>query len=99
LKESFVLKAAQKLFSNKGTPFLFLMMSKKADNFDEVADAFRAVAKENSGKIIGVFLNTEDPSTAQVINYLGVKEADYPTYRLLNLDLVSFPTTNDWMRL
>ena len=63
-------------------------MSKKSDDYEAAADAVRAVAKENAGKVIAVYLNTEDAMAGQVLQYLSLKEGDYPAYRLLNLEKV-----------
>lgn len=82
------LQAAGKLFGNKETPFFFLAMSKESEDYEKVMEAVRTVAKANAGKIVAVYLNTDDKAAGQVLNYLDLKDGDYPTYRLLNLEKV-----------
>ncbi|XP_067935867.1 protein disulfide-isomerase-like [Watersipora subatra] len=86
LLTEFAPETAQKLFSGKDVPFFFLAMAKTSDEYEAGAEAVRAVAKKHAGRVIAVYLNTEDKSAAQVLQYLDLKEGDYPAYRLLNLD-------------
>ena len=93
------------MFANKEVPFLFLAMSKTsdADLFETTAESVRTIAKESNGKIIAVYLNTDDKSASQVLTYLDLKSEDYPTYRILNLEKVSWWESNDlsmvsWVR-
>ena len=61
-----------------------------ADLFETTAESVRTIAKESNGKIVAVYLNTDDKSASQVLNYLDLKSEDYPTYRILNLEKVSW---------
>jgi len=88
LLTEFSQQAAGKLFANKEVPFLFLAMSKTgdADLYESTTESVRTIAKEAEGAVVAVHLNTDDKSASQVLNYLDLKEDDYPTYRILNLE-------------
>lgn len=59
-----------------------------ADLYESTTESVRTIAKEAEGAVVAVHLNTDDKSASQVLNYLDLKEDDYPTYRILNLEKV-----------
>jgi len=64
---------------------LLIFMSKEAENFNEVNDSVRELAKGYKGKLLFVFVNTDVEENSRITEFFGLGKDDYPAVRLISL--------------
>lgn len=79
-------ETAPKIFGGEIKNHLLAFLSKKADNFKELLDAFSASAKLFKGKVLFIYIDTEVADNERILEFFGLKKEDAPTLRLINLD-------------
>jgi len=76
---------APKVFGGEIKTHFLLFLSKKSDAYEGAAENIRKVAVSNKGKMLFVFINIDVEDNLRILEFFGLKEADVPTYRLINL--------------
>jgi len=79
-------ETAPKIFGGEIKNHLLAFVSKKADDFKALIDAFTASAKSFKGKVLFIYIDTEVADNERILEFFGLKKEDAPTLRLINLD-------------
>ena len=98
LVTEFTDESAAKIFGGEVKNHLLLFLSKKADTFQSLLDGFSVAAKPYKGKVLFIYINIDIEDNERIMEFFGLKKADAPTMRLINLaeDMVKYkPESND----
>lgn len=85
----YIFQNAPKVFGGEIKTHFLLFLSKKSDAYEGAAENIRKVAVSNKGKMLFVFINIDVEDNLRILEFFGLKEADVPTYRLINLGEVN----------
>lgn len=98
LVTEFTQEAASKIFGGDVKNHLLLFINKKADDFQDKYDTFKKVAPKHKGKILFIYINLDEEDNLRILEFFGIKVADCPTYRYIQLgeDMMKYkPDTSD----
>jgi len=98
LVTEFTQEAAGKIFGGDVKNHLLLFISKTAEDFKEKYDVYKQVAADFKGKVLFIYINLDDEDNLRILEFFGLKVADCPTYRYIQLgdDMQKYrPDTSD----
>lgn len=81
----FTQEAAQKIFGGEIKNHLLFFLSKKAPDFKERTESYSAAASEYKGKVLFIYINTDEDDNKRILEFFGLKEEDVPAIRFINL--------------
>ncbi|VDD75123.1 unnamed protein product [Mesocestoides corti] len=65
---------------------ILVFMSKSYDGYKAYMDVLKKIGVEFRGRAHVVLINTEEESHERILDFLGVKKEECPTYRVIELD-------------
>jgi len=98
LVTEFTQEAAGKIFGGDVKNHLLLFVSKAAEDFKEKYDVYKQVAADFKGKVLFIYINLDEEDNLRILEFFGLKVADCPTYRYIQLgdDMQKYrPDTSD----
>lgn len=98
LVTEFTQESASKIFGGDVKNHILLFVSKKSDSFQSHFDVFKVVAQKFKGKVLFIYLNTDEEDNGRVLEFFGLKVSECPTIRYIHLgdDMVKFkPDSGD----
>nr|AMM62657.1 conotoxin-specific protein disulfide isomerase variant 2 [Conus textile] len=95
LINEFTQETAQKIFS--GDVQSHLMLFVKKEGAKDTLDTFKAAAGEFKGKVLFIYLDTTKEENEHIMGFFGLKAADAPAMRLIQLgeDLAKYKPESD----
>ncbi|MGH0158591.1 UNVERIFIED_CONTAM: hypothetical protein FKN15_000315 [Acipenser sinensis] len=78
-------KTSGKIFTSLVTSHILLFTSKTADDFRELHGEFQSAAVEFRGKVLFVFVDTDETRNGRIFEVFHVREVDTPAVRIINL--------------
>uniref|UniRef100_UPI00358E586D protein disulfide-isomerase-like n=1 Tax=Myxine glutinosa TaxID=7769 RepID=UPI00358E586D len=94
----FSTEVAPKLFAHLVRVHTLLFASNESSSFPELYAEFRGAAASFRGKIIFVFVNTEEPSNGRLLDFFALNEDELPEIRLIHMENKTHkfrPVTNE----
>jgi protein disulfide-isomerase A1 len=93
----FTQESAQKIFGGEVKNHLLLFVSKGDDKFDAQMVEYKAAATTFKGKVLFIYINIDDEDNQRILEFFGMKAADCPSYRYINLgeDMTKYKPDND----
>ncbi|XP_033023738.1 protein disulfide-isomerase-like protein of the testis [Lacerta agilis] len=79
------LETSVKIFDVPVENHIVLFMAKSADTFGSAYDNYTSAASEFRGKIMFIFVDTDETRNGRVIEYFRVTEVEVPSVQILNL--------------
>uniref|UniRef100_A0A0B7B8N8 Protein disulfide-isomerase n=1 Tax=Arion vulgaris TaxID=1028688 RepID=A0A0B7B8N8_9EUPU len=79
----FTQESAQKIFGGEVKNHILLFLKKEGN--DDIIKGFGKVAKEFKGKLLFVYLDSENEDNNRIFEFFGLKENEVPAVRLINL--------------
>jgi protein disulfide-isomerase A1 len=98
LVTEFTQESASKIFGGDVKNHLLLFVSKKGDDFQAKFDVFKEVAPAYKGKVLFIYINTDEEDNLRILEFFGIKVEECPTYRYIHLgeDMLKYkPDTSD----
>ncbi|XP_028670211.1 protein disulfide-isomerase [Erpetoichthys calabaricus] len=74
-----------KIFDALVTSHMLLFTNKSAEDFGVIYENFEAIAAEFKGKILCVFVNTDEPRNGRIFEHFRVRDVDCPAVRIIDL--------------
>ncbi|KAG2455487.1 PDIA1 isomerase, partial [Polypterus senegalus] len=78
-------KSSGKIFDALVTSHMLLFTNKSAEDFGVIYENFEAIAAEFKGKILCVFVNTDEPRNGRIFEHFRVRDVDCPAVRIIDL--------------
>ena len=93
----FTQESAQKIFGGEVKNHLLLFISKGDDKFDSVLEQYKGAATPFKGKVLFIYINIDDDDNQRILEFFGMKAADCPSYRYINLgeDMTKYKPESD----
>lgn len=93
----FTQESAQKIFGGEVKNHLLLFISKGDEKFDASLTQYKAAATSFKGKVLFIYINIDDDDNQRILEFFGMKTADCPSYRYINLgeDMTKYKPEND----
>lgn len=93
----FTQESAQKIFGGEVKNHLLLFVSKGDDKFDGFISQYKVAAKEFKGQVLFIYINIDDDDNQRILEFFGMKPADCPSYRYINLgeDMTKYKPDSD----
>jgi len=94
----FTQQSAQKIFGGEVKNHLLLFVSSTSDDFQAKLDEYRAAAGDFKGKVLFIYIDTDDEDNLRILEFFGLKAEECPTVRFISLgeDMTKFkPETGD----
>lgn len=93
----FTQESAQKIFGGEVKNHLLLFVSKGDAKFDSLITEYKGAATVFKGKVLFIYINTDDEDNQRILEFFGMKTADCPSYRYINLgeDMTKYKPESD----
>lgn len=93
----FTQESAQKIFGGEVKNHLLLFVSSKDEKFDDLMANYKKAAVDFKGKVLFIYIDIENEDNQRILEFFGMKAADCPSYRYINLgeDMTKYKPDND----
>lgn len=93
----FTQESAQKIFGGEVKNHMLLFISKGDEKFDAALTQYKAAASTFKGKVLFIYINIDDDDNQRILEFFGMKPADCPSYRYINLseDMTKYKPESD----
>lgn len=79
-------ESAPKIFGGSIKSHLLLFVNSKADSFQKHKADLAEVSKDNKGKILFIFIDSQREENLRIYEFFGLAAEDVPAVRLINLE-------------
>jgi len=86
LVNEFSQDTAGKLFGGEIKSHHLLFVSKQADDYLQIYEAFKDAAKEFKGKIIFISINVDLEDNMRIVEFFGMKKDEIPSVRIISME-------------
>ncbi|CAK8695988.1 unnamed protein product [Clavelina lepadiformis] len=98
LVSEFTAETAPKIFGGEIQVHNLLFVSKASTEFNAHYTAFKEAAKQFKGKVLFIYIDTDQEDNKRVMEFFGLTDADIPDYRIIKMseNMAKFkPETKD----
>jgi len=81
----FTQETAQKIFGGEAKNHLLLFVPKTGAEFEKIHADYKSAAAAFKGKVLFIFVDTDNGENERILEFFGLKKEDCPTVRLINL--------------
>ncbi|XP_013416131.1 protein disulfide-isomerase 2 isoform X2 [Lingula anatina] len=88
----FTQESAQKIFGGEIKNHILMFINKKAGDFGQKLEEFREAASGFKGKVLFIWIDTDQDDNVRILEFFGLTTADVPAIRLISLgdDMVKY---------
>ncbi|XP_005989098.1 protein disulfide-isomerase [Latimeria chalumnae] len=82
----FTEQTAPKIFGGEIKTHILLFLSKSASDFQDKLDNFKKAAESFKGKILFIFIDSDQTDNQRILEFFGLKKEECPAVRLITLE-------------